>query len=164
MKIWVKFVHCCFKLKKAPPPLRNPGYAPGSIVCQLWLRCLRLKCFWIFGNVGPHTLLYHRIRALKSEKCNKTLISGQVHSFWYIFLFFLIKSSTIGCTKGCVAKRQCLLHRPGFQHLIAAAPMTAVVSFCCSIHSLSIWYHCPNPNSNRKVLEKRKGLCSKFAF
>ena len=30
MKIWVKFVYGCIKLpKKLPPPLRNPGYAPG---------------------------------------------------------------------------------------------------------------------------------------
>ena len=30
---------------------------------------------------GPRTLLYRRIRALKSEKCNKTLISMQVYGF-----------------------------------------------------------------------------------
>ena len=36
----------------------------------------------------PRTLLYRRIRALKSEKCNKTLISVQVYGFKYIFLFF----------------------------------------------------------------------------
>ena len=42
----------------------------------------------ISGNVGPRTLLYRRIRALKSEKCNKTLISVQAYGFWYIFLFF----------------------------------------------------------------------------
>ena len=40
MKIWVKFVYCCFHLsKKPPPPLRNPGYAPGMfnvlIFCHL---------------------------------------------------------------------------------------------------------------------------------
>ena len=29
MKVWVKFVCCCFHLsKKSPPPLRNPGYTP----------------------------------------------------------------------------------------------------------------------------------------
>ena len=33
------------------------------------------------GNVGPRTLLYRRIRALKSEKCNKTLISVKVYDF-----------------------------------------------------------------------------------
>ena len=49
------------------------------------------------------TLLYRRIKALKSEKCNKTLISVQVNGFWHIFLF-LIKSATIVCPKGCVAK------------------------------------------------------------
>ena len=54
--------------------------------------------------LAPSTLLYRRIRALKSEKCNKTLISVQVYGFWYIFLFFLIKSATFGCPKGCVAK------------------------------------------------------------
>ena len=28
MKLWVKFVYCCFHLsKKPPPPLQNPGYA-----------------------------------------------------------------------------------------------------------------------------------------
>ena len=40
MKIWVKFVYCCFHLSKKPPPLlRNPGYAPGIfnvlIFCHL---------------------------------------------------------------------------------------------------------------------------------
>ena len=30
MKIWVKFVYCCFKLPKKPPPSsQNPGYAPA---------------------------------------------------------------------------------------------------------------------------------------
>ena len=47
---------------------------------------------------------YCRFRAPKSEKCNKTLISVQVYGFWYIFLFCLIKSATIGCPKDCVAK------------------------------------------------------------
>ena len=32
-------------------------------------------------NCGPRTLLYCRIRAIKSEKCNKTLISVQVYGF-----------------------------------------------------------------------------------
>ena len=49
-----------------------------------------------------------------------------------------------------------LLHRPGFQHLITAAPAAAVVFFCCSIHYLSGWHRCPNPNSNNKILEKKK--------
>ena len=57
---------------------------------------MRLKCFWISGNVGPRTLLYRRIRALKSEKCNKTLISVQVYDFWYIFLFFCFCFNQIG--------------------------------------------------------------------
>ena len=38
MKIWVKFVYCCFHLSKKPP-LRNSGYAPGMfnvlIFCHL---------------------------------------------------------------------------------------------------------------------------------
>ena len=51
---------------------------------------------------------------------------------------------------------QCLLHRPGFQHLIAAARAAAVVFFCCSIYYLSGWHRCPNPNSNNKILEKKK--------
>ena len=34
-------------------------------------------------------------------------------------------------------KRQCLLHRPGFQHQIVAAPAAAVVLFSCSIYYLS---------------------------
>ena len=33
----------------------------------------------ICGNESPRTLLYRRIRALKSEKCNKTLILVQVY-------------------------------------------------------------------------------------
>ena len=52
--------------------------------------------------------------------------------------------------------RQCLLHRPSFQHLITAAPVAAVVLFCCSIYYLSSWHRCPNPNSNNKILEKKK--------
>ena len=52
--------------------------------------------------------------------------------------------------------RQCLLHRAGFQHLIAAATATAVVYFCSSIYYLSSWHRCPNPNSNRKVVQKKK--------
>ena len=55
---------------------------------------------------------------------------------------------------------QCLLHRPGFQHLIAAAP-AAVVFFCCSIYYLSGWHRCPNPNSNNKILEKKKDFEAK---
>ena len=55
-----------------------------------------------------------------------------------------------------IQKRQCLLHRPGSQHLIAAAPVAAVVFFCCSIYYLSGWHRCPNPNSNKKILEKKK--------
>ena len=40
MKIWVKFVYCCFHLsKKPPPPSRNTGFAPGIfhvlIFCHL---------------------------------------------------------------------------------------------------------------------------------
>ena len=40
VKIWVKFVHCCFHLAKKPPPrLRNPGYEHGIfnvlIFCHL---------------------------------------------------------------------------------------------------------------------------------
>ena len=52
--------------------------------------------------------------------------------------------------------RQCLLHRPGFQHLISAGPAAAVVFFCCSFYYLSGWHRCPNPNSNNKILEKKK--------
>ena len=55
-------------------------------------------------NVGPRALLYRRIRALKSEKCNKTLVWVQVYGFWYIFLFFLIKSATIGFPKRLCSK------------------------------------------------------------
>ena len=51
---------------------------------------------------------------------------------------------------------QCLLHRIGFQHQIAAVVASSVVSFCSSIYYLSSWHHCPNPNSNRTVLEKKK--------
>ena len=57
--------------------------------------------------------------------------------------------------------RQCLLHRLGFQHLIAAAPAAAVVFFCCSIYYLLGWYRCPNPNSNNKILEKKKDFEAK---
>ena len=34
VKIWVKFVYCCFKHSKKPPPplLRNPGYAPDVVL------------------------------------------------------------------------------------------------------------------------------------
>ena len=52
--------------------------------------------------------------------------------------------------------RQCLLHRLGFQHLIAAGPAAAVVFFCCSIYDLSGWHRCPNPNFSNKILEKKK--------
>ena len=60
--------------------------------------------------------------------------------------------------------RQFLLHRPGFQHLITAAPAAPVVTFCCSNYYLSSWHCCPNLNSNRKVLEKKKELCSEIAL
>ena len=59
-------------------------------------------------------------------------------------------------TKTTFFGRQCLLHRPSFQHLIATAPAAAVVFFCCSIYYLSSWHRCTNPNSNSKVLEKKK--------
>ena len=51
--------------------------------------------------------------------------------------------------------RHHLLHQPGFQHLIAAAPAAPVVSFCSLIYYLSSWHRCPNPTSNRTVLEKK---------
>ena len=57
---------------------------------------------------------------------------------------------------------QCLLHRPGLQHLIAAEPAAAVVFFCCSIYYLSGWHRCPNINSNNKVLEKKKEYEAKY--
>ena len=58
--------------------------------------------------------------------------------------------------------RQCLLHWPGFQHLIAAAPAAAVVFFYCSIYYLSGWHRCSNPNSNNKILEKKKDFEAKL--
>ena len=65
---------------------------------------------------------------------------------------------SLACQLKCrIRKRQCLLHRPGFQHPIAAA-LAAVVLFCCSIYYLSSWDRCPNPNSNNKMLEKKKEL------
>ena len=45
---------------------------------------------------------------------------------------------------------QCLLHWPGFQHLIAAAP-AAVVLFSCSIYYLSAGIAAPNPNSKNGI-------------
>ena len=33
-------------------------------------------------------ITYRRVKVLKWEKRNKTLISVQVYGFWYIFLFF----------------------------------------------------------------------------
>ena len=40
MKIWVKFVYCCFHLSKKPaPPLRNPGYAPGMFNVPVLIFC-----------------------------------------------------------------------------------------------------------------------------
>ena len=71
--------------------------------------------------------------------------------YWYgiLFSFSLHNRST-------EKLRQCLLQRPGFQHLIAAAPAAAVILFCCSIYYLSSWHRCPNPNSNNKILEKKK--------
>ena len=51
---------------------------------------------------------------------------------------------------------QCLLHLASFQHQIAAALAAPVVSLCSSIYYLSSWRHCPNPNFNCKVLEKKK--------
>ena len=63
-----------------------------------------------------------------------------------------------------LAKRQCLLHQPGFQHLIAAAPAAAVVLFCCSIYYLSSWHCCLSPKSNNKILEKKKGICIVIAL
>ena len=42
-----------------------------------------VEMLWISENVVPRsrTLFYRRIRALKSEKCNKTLILVQVYGF-----------------------------------------------------------------------------------
>ena len=51
---------------------------------------------------------------------------------------------------------QCLLHRPGFQHLIAAAPAATIFFFWCSNYNLSSWHHCPNPNFNRKISKKKE--------
>ena len=46
-------------------------------------------------------LLYRRIRALKSVKCNKTLISVQVYSFWYIFFFFQSNRPLLDALRVC---------------------------------------------------------------
>ena len=59
--------------------------------------------------------------------------------------------------------RQCLLHRPGFQHLITAALAAAVVLFCRSIYYLSSWHRCQNPNSNHKILEKKKRNLQRYS-
>ena len=53
--------------------------------------------------------------------------------------------------KSTLLPRQCLLHRPGFQHLIAAALAAVVILFCCSVYYLLSWHRCPNPNSNNKI-------------
>ena len=37
-----------------------------------------------------------------------------------------------------------------------------VVSFCSSIYYLSSWHRCLNPNSNRKVLEKKKNHAARL--
>ena len=40
MKVWVKFVYCCFHLSKKPvPPLPNPGYAPGMFNVPVLIFC-----------------------------------------------------------------------------------------------------------------------------
>ena len=40
MKIWVKFVYCCFHLSKKPAaPLRNPGYAPDMFNVPVLIFC-----------------------------------------------------------------------------------------------------------------------------
>ena len=78
------------------------------------------------------------------------------------FNHFGFFSFNLGYLKNClkILSWQCLLHRPGVQHLIAAAPAAPLFLFCCSIYYLSSWHHCPNPNSNRKVLEKKKNYIS----
>ena len=56
IKIWIKFVYCCFKLpKKPPPPLRNPGYATAQDSGKLQLSStLRIGPWKIFQNEnGP---------------------------------------------------------------------------------------------------------------
>ena len=88
--------------------------------------------------------------------------------FWSCFLFhFFIHFNSYFPVNLSITFRQCLLHRPGFQHLIAAAPAAVVVFFCCSIYYLSCWHRCPNPNSNNKILEKKRTLkqnCSLALF
>ena len=42
MKIWIKFVYCCFQLpKKPPPPMRIPGYAP-NLFCSTYNNWVKL--------------------------------------------------------------------------------------------------------------------------
>ena len=57
-----------------------------------------------------------------------------------------------------ICAKQCLLHWPGFQHLIAAALVAPVISFGCSIYYLSSWHRCPNSNSNRKVFREKQRI------
>ena len=85
--------------------------------------------------------------------CTRAIHTGRLQCIYSCSLLALNQSELI--------IRQCLLHGPGFKHLIAAAPAAPVVSLCCSIYYPSSWHRCPNPNSNRKVLEKKKNYVAK---
>ena len=105
--------------------------------CRSWQLLLKTSCFLLV------------LRLIIYYLSDKFLVSIHHENLYYCFTFDWAYWQTIKP----FLFWQCLLHRPGFQHLIAAAP--AVVFLCCSIYYLSGWHRCPNPNSNNKILEKR---------
>ena len=123
----------CADVVKYEPSL----YFGSSAICVL----ARMCCLWykLFPRSSPNPNEYTHERS--RSKC--TLIH-ELQRFWN--------------KAGGLYLRQCLLHWPSFQHLIASAPAAQVVSFYCSIYDLSSWHRCPNLNFNHKVVEKKNDI------
>ena len=130
---------------------------PLHTCCRTCAWYIRRLLIWLFSWL--ETDIWHVEEKRRALKKKSLLLLERFFALVRIRLILLdIFIERVFCEEKVplIEQRQCLVHRPGFQHLIAASPTAAVVFFCCSIYCLSGWHHCPNPNSNNKILEKKK--------
>ena len=65
LKIWVKFVYCCFKFPKKPPSSRNSGYAPrhkepnvSFFLIQFFAIAIKIITLIQFSQKSPFLTIY----------------------------------------------------------------------------------------------------------
>ena len=123
--------------------LSKDSFMPNMSINSL----LFLQFILIVSHHSPlKSLLFLFFLKLPSLFLSRTMLHFHT-AYWQLILCnfckpllsSLMKGSV--CCTGLVSNIKSLLHWP-------------VVSFCNSIHYLSSWHHCPNPNSDQKILEK----------